>query len=84
MVQVSTVPELEHHQLPQAERVISPASQMLTEHAVDELRLKVPALPGQPGLQRVDHKLFERAAEPRVQRHGKALLPPAEHFRRQY
>ena len=68
------MPQLEHQQLPQAQRVIAAARQMLRHQAVDESRLEVAALAGPRRLQGLDHEVASAAAEPRTDRHTEAML----------
>ena len=45
-IQIRTVPELEHEQLPQPQLVVTPSGEVLVQQALDLARLEVAALPG--------------------------------------
>jgi len=58
------MPQLEHQELPQAQRVVPPARQVFVDQAVHEAWLEIPALAGSRGGEDVGEDVGQAAAEP--------------------
>ena len=58
-VEVFAVPQLEHQQLPEPQRVVAAAGEVLAHDAIDERRLEIAALARARALQRVEHEVRE-------------------------
>src|SRR5438045_7598593 len=80
-VDIVVVPALEYDELPQAQRVVAAAGEMLVEKAPHERRLKIVG-GRRRALQRVGEQITEFAAEPDTKRHAEALLGSIEEIAR--
>ena len=77
------MPELEHEQLPEAQRVIACAADMFLDQAGDERRLEIAPLPRSRCIEHVGEEIGQSPAEPDAHRHAEALLPAVENSRGQ-
>ena len=73
-VDVLLMPPLEHDELPQPQRVVALAGQVLVDELADEGRLEVAALEAGGRQQRVGEQFAQVAAEPGAERHAEPLL----------
>src|SRR5581483_12077139 len=80
---VLLMPPLENDELPEPQRVVAPAREMLVDHAAHECRLEVAALQGRRREERIGEQLAEIPAEPRAERHAEALLATVQDVGRQ-
>src|SRR5437764_2440157 len=81
-IDVLLMPALEDDELPQPQRMVAPARQMIVDQLLDERRLEIPA--GETGWreQRVGEQLPQIASEPDAERHAESLLAPIEQVAR--
>ena len=82
-IEVLPVPQLEDEQLPQPQRVIALAGEVLPQQARDERRLEVAALLRARRVEDVGEETRQSAAEPGAERDAEALLAPLENRVRQ-
>src|SRR3954470_14654150 len=82
-VQVLTLPQLEHQQLPEPQGVIPSAGEVLVHQPINEGGLEIAALAGSRGLEYVRKDVSQAAPEPDAKRDPKPLLPAVRDPRRQ-
>src|SRR5215207_1224054 len=77
-VHIFAMPQLEHQQLPQAQRVIALAAQVLVENPIDEPIVEIAALAGAGRTEHVTERIAQRPAEPVPERYRESLLRSIE------
>ena len=83
LIHVLLMPPLEDDELPETQRVVALAREVLVHELPHEQRLEVAALEARRRQQRVGEELPEISAEPRAKRYAEPLLAPIQNLGRQ-
>src|SRR6185436_5741292 len=77
-IEILTMPEFEHDERPQPERMVTSSGHVLADEPFDEPRLEVAALPRPRRQQHIGEEFPQIPTEPRTDRYGEALLAAVE------